>query len=50
MSIVLDLDNNCKRLVTKGASEIVLASCKYYFSSKTGLICEITRELRETME
>lgn len=36
MSVVIEMDNGKRRLVTKGASEMVLAACNTYLSKATG--------------
>ena len=39
MSMVLDLDGIRKRLVSKGASEMVLAACNMYHSKSGTFLC-----------
>ena len=38
MSMVLELEEGKRRLVCKGASEMVLAACSHYHSKATGII------------
>ena len=49
MSMVLELPGGRRRLVSKGASEMILAACNTYHS-KQGQILVIDESLREKME
>lgn len=49
MSMVLELDGGRRRLVSKGASEMILAACNSYHM-KTGEIVPINEQSREKME
>ena len=49
MSMVLELQDGKRRLVSKGASEMILAACNSYHSKSSGTM-SIDESLREKME
>ncbi|CAD8078964.1 unnamed protein product [Paramecium primaurelia] len=50
MSMVLELDGGRRRLVCKGASEMVLAACSQYHSKGNGSIVPMNQELKQKVE
>lgn len=50
MSVVIELEDGKSRLVSKGASEIVLAACNTYLSKSSGEVSTMDTQLREKVE
>ena len=46
MSVVIVEDDGSHRIVSKGASEMVFAACKYYYSADAGKIFSIPNLLK----